>query len=117
MLSIGASHDSYINIAEVHASHQAGLQIQSSKLLKVMHAPYQVAASNLAFYNSRSFHKQSLMMCEQELVRSRQPFSTTDYMAPTPSWAIYDAPEHGFDPGETRLRKVRNHGRAPTGVA
>ncbi|KAK9813456.1 hypothetical protein WJX73_010618 [Symbiochloris irregularis] len=48
----------------------------------------------------------------QELVRAGEPFSTTDYMRPTPDWAVYDAPERGFDPQETRVRKIRNHGKA-----
>lgn len=47
----------------------------------------------------------------QELVRAGEPFTTTDYMQATPDWAVYDAPERGFDPQETRVRKVRNHGR------
>ena len=28
-----------------------------------------------------------------------------DYMAPTPSWALYDAEERGFDPVEERFRR------------
>ena len=34
---------------------------------------------------------------------------TEDYMLPTPAWALYGAPEAGFDPSETRQRKLRNH--------
>ena len=32
-----------------------------------------------------------------------------EYAAPTPHWAVYNAPEQGFNPEETRFRKVRNH--------
>jgi len=42
-------------------------------------------------------------------VASGKAFSSTDYMAPTPSWAVYGAAEGGFDPGQTRYRKERNH--------
>ena len=45
----------------------------------------------------------------QELYRSGKPFGAVDYMAETPSWAIYGSEEKGFDPEETRFRKVRNH--------
>lgn len=45
----------------------------------------------------------------QELVAQGQPFTAADYMAPTPLWAVYGAPEAGFDPKEERFRKVRNH--------
>ncbi|XXG45624.1 hypothetical protein AAC387_Pa02g0663 [Persea americana] len=45
-----------------------------------------------------------------DLVGSGQPFSSEDYMAATPSWAIYGAEEGGFDPNESRYRKERRHG-------
>eukprot|EP00939_MAST-03C_sp_MAST-3C-sp1_P002798 g2798.t1 len=37
-----------------------------------------------------------------------ETFTATDYMAPTPTWAVYGAEEQGFDPNETRFRKMRN---------
>ena len=45
----------------------------------------------------------------QDLVSAGSPFVTTDYMLPTPAWAVYGASEAGFDPQETRVKKVRNH--------
>lgn len=56
-------------------------------------------------------------MCVQELVRGGQPFTTGDYLAPTPPWAVYNAPEKGFDPQETRVRKARNHPKAVSAQA
>ena len=41
-------------------------------------------------------------------------------MLPTPHWSVWGAEEAGFDPGETRVRKVRNHpgkNPAPTPAA
>lgn len=38
-----------------------------------------------------------------ELVQSGKPFTSLDYVALTPSWAVYGATEHGFDPAETRF--------------
>jgi tRNA wybutosine-synthesizing protein 1 len=32
----------------------------------------------------------------------KETFTSEDYVAPTPGWAVYDAPEAGFDPAETR---------------
>lgn len=40
----------------------------------------------------------------------KETFTATDYMAPTPTWALYGAKEEGFDPKETRFRKTRNGG-------
>lgn len=45
----------------------------------------------------------------QELAAGTLPFSSQDYMLPTPDWAVYGAPEAGFDPLETRVKKARNH--------
>lgn len=35
-------------------------------------------------------------------------FTAEDYMAATPSWAVYDAKEAGFDPVETRFRRTKD---------
>lgn len=40
-----------------------------------------------------------------ELVSSGKTFDATDYMAETPSWALKDSPERGFDPEETRFKR------------
>ncbi|XP_020276653.1 S-adenosyl-L-methionine-dependent tRNA 4-demethylwyosine synthase-like [Asparagus officinalis] len=47
-----------------------------------------------------------------ELVASGKPFKTEDYMAVTPSWAVYGADEGGFDPDQSRYKKERRHGAA-----
>ncbi|XP_068654301.1 S-adenosyl-L-methionine-dependent tRNA 4-demethylwyosine synthase [Aristolochia californica] len=47
-----------------------------------------------------------------DLVASGKPFDSKDYMAKTPTWAVYGAEEGGFDPDQTRYRKERRHGAA-----
>ena len=32
-------------------------------------------------------------------------FTSTDYMLPTPDWAVYQSPERGFDPIENRWKR------------
>ncbi|KAJ0604310.1 putative tRNA 4-demethylwyosine synthase (AdoMet-dependent) [Helianthus annuus] len=44
-----------------------------------------------------------------DLVASGKPFGSNDYMALTPSWAVYGANEGGFDPEQARYKKERNH--------
>ncbi|CAK9176361.1 unnamed protein product [Ilex paraguariensis] len=44
-----------------------------------------------------------------DLVASGRPFNSKDYMAPSPSWAVYGADEGGFDPGQSRYKKERHH--------
>ncbi|RHY94578.1 hypothetical protein DYB35_012959 [Aphanomyces astaci] len=34
-------------------------------------------------------------------------FTTMGYIAPTPAWAVYNAPEAGFDPIETRFQRTK----------
>jgi tRNA wybutosine-synthesizing protein 1 len=36
------------------------------------------------------------------LVKSGKPFTSAEYCAPTPEWAVFGAPEAGFDPVESR---------------
>lgn len=41
-----------------------------------------------------------------ELIESgRTDFTSLEYAAPTPSWAVFQSKEHGFDPAETRHKK------------
>ncbi|WVZ60732.1 hypothetical protein U9M48_010716 [Paspalum notatum var. saurae] len=47
-----------------------------------------------------------------ELVTSGKAFKSQDYMAMTPSWAVYGAEEGGFDPDQSRFKKERRHGAA-----
>lgn len=47
-----------------------------------------------------------------ELVAAGVPFSSEDYMAPTPDWAGFGSAEGGFDPSEVRFKKERRHGLA-----
>lgn len=44
-----------------------------------------------------------------DLVASGRPFSSKDYMAASPHWAVYGAGEGGFDPDQSRYRKERRH--------
>ncbi|KAG0300410.1 S-adenosyl-L-methionine-dependent tRNA 4-demethylwyosine synthase [Dissophora globulifera] len=48
-----------------------------------------------------------------ELVESGEKFTSLDYMAETPTWAYFGAPEGGFDPEETRyFRKTKDQRKA-----
>jgi tRNA wybutosine-synthesizing protein 1 len=40
-----------------------------------------------------------------DMVRDGVEFSAMDYIAETPSWAVYGSKEQGFDPNETRYRR------------
>jgi tRNA wybutosine-synthesizing protein 1 len=42
----------------------------------------------------------------------RETFTSLDYVAPTPEWAVYNAAEAGFDPVDTRWRRTKTGGIA-----
>ncbi len=44
-----------------------------------------------------------------------ETFSSMDYLLPTPDWAVWDAPEAGFDPVEMRWRRTKEGGVAAVG--
>ncbi|KAJ1920260.1 Fe-S oxidoreductase [Tieghemiomyces parasiticus] len=46
----------------------------------------------------------------QELVATGEPFTSLDYMAPTPEWAVFGNEHHGFDPNETRFYRKKGGG-------
>lgn len=46
-----------------------------------------------------------------ELIKEGKPFSATDYMAPTASWALVGSKERGFDPEEQRFRRKGKDGK------
>eukprot|EP01096_Ripella_sp_DP13-Kostka_P006447 TRINITY_DN2309_c0_g1_i2.p1 TRINITY_DN2309_c0_g1~~TRINITY_DN2309_c0_g1_i2.p1 ORF type:complete len:413 (+),score=183.49 TRINITY_DN2309_c0_g1_i2:250-1488(+) len=43
-----------------------------------------------------------------ELQAKGQPFTSADYMAPTPEWAVFGHQQRGFDPEETRQPRNQN---------
>jgi len=45
----------------------------------------------------------------QDLIDKGEPFEAKDYICKTPEWAVYGSEESGFDPTQTRFRKIRNH--------
>lgn len=54
-----------------------------------------------------------ILSFSQFQVASGKPFDSKDYMAPTPSWAVYGSDEGGFDPDQSRYRKERHHRPKP----
>lgn len=51
-----------------------------------------------------------------DLVAAGKPFTSLDYMAPTPLWAVTGAEEEGFDPADKRFHKPRHTTRVVSDV-
>jgi len=52
-----------------------------------------------------------------DLVAAGKPFTAADYCAPTPDWALAGSAEAGFNPSQTRFKKIRNHPGKETAAA
>jgi len=50
-----------------------------------------------------------------KLIESKQPFTSADYIAPTPEWAIFGADEQGFNPVETRVYRNAKYKSSDSG--
>lgn len=53
----------------------------------------------------------------QEFYATGKTFSPDEYLAPTPSWAVWGAEEEGFDPVETRWRRKQKKNKNPAAAS
>jgi tRNA wybutosine-synthesizing protein 1 len=53
----------------------------------------------------------------QQLAAGSEAFGATDYMLPTPEWALWGSGEAGFSPADTRFKKERRHHKGEAGHA
>ncbi len=51
------------------------------------------------------YPKYNKLITEYYATEGKATFTSTDYMAPTPHWALYRSEERGFDPIENRFRR------------
>lgn len=64
-------------------------------------------ASTTAENNKRNLGEK-LNKYEKLLKEAATAFCATDYMVKTPSWALYNSEERGFDPSENRYRRNKH---------
>ena len=58
--------------------------------------------------NIKSNPKSKLNKFEILLTDAANAFCATDYMVETPTWALYNSEERGFDPSENRFRRNKH---------
>lgn len=56
------------------------------------------------------YEKFNVLIQEYYASNGTKTFSSIDYLAPTPEWALYQSVTRGFDPEEQRWRKEKNAG-------
>lgn len=81
-----------------------GQQLQEKYAISCEHAhSCSILIAHRKFYQQEKWHTWIDYDRFQELVKSKQKFTSLDYCKETPDWALYGNPERGFAPSETRF--------------
>uniref|UniRef100_UPI0037E747AA S-adenosyl-L-methionine-dependent tRNA 4-demethylwyosine synthase TYW1 n=1 Tax=Semicossyphus pulcher TaxID=241346 RepID=UPI0037E747AA len=89
-------------LADMLPQYEIACEHEHSNCLLIAHTKFKVDGEWWTWIDYKRF---------QELVRAheesdgRQSFSALDYVAKTPSWALFGAHEQGFDPVDTRFQR------------
>uniref|UniRef100_H3DNU0 S-adenosyl-L-methionine-dependent tRNA 4-demethylwyosine synthase TYW1 n=1 Tax=Tetraodon nigroviridis TaxID=99883 RepID=H3DNU0_TETNG len=89
-------------LADMLPQYEVACEHEHSNCLLLAHTKFKVDGAWWTWIDYERF---------QELVRiyeetgGQRSFSALDYMAKTPSWALFGAQEQGFDPADTRFQR------------
>uniref|UniRef100_A0A669CD42 S-adenosyl-L-methionine-dependent tRNA 4-demethylwyosine synthase TYW1 n=1 Tax=Oreochromis niloticus TaxID=8128 RepID=A0A669CD42_ORENI len=89
-------------LADMLPEYEIACEHEHSNCLLIAHTKFKVDGEWWTWIDYERF---------QELVQAydesggQQTFSALDYVAKTPSWALFGAQEQGFDPAETRFQR------------
>ncbi|ELU18799.1 hypothetical protein CAPTEDRAFT_180119 [Capitella teleta] len=90
-------------LADLLPDYELASEHEHSNCVLLAHTKFRVDGSWWTWIDYEKFHR-----LVRDFEESKTPFTAMDYMAPTPSWAVYGAQEQGFDPQEVRhYRKKR----------
>lgn len=102
-------HDEVINfvqkLVEMLPEYEIASEHEHSNCLLLAHKKFKIDGRWYTWIDYEKFH---------ELVKSKKPFVTEDYMAPTPDWAVFGNKERGFDPQENRFMRKPKTGDSAT---
>ena len=77
-----------------------------SCLVLLAHNSFRVEGKWHTWIDYPKFHRLERKYAESGFAPEHH-FGALDYFAPTPDWALFGAPNQGFDPEETRFRRTR----------
>jgi len=99
-------HDEVISFVKDFTSRLPDYEIASehehSNCVLVCHKKFFVDGVWNTWIDYDKFHE---LVQRHYATDGKESFGAYDYMAPTPSWAVYGANERGFDPKETRWHR------------
>lgn len=89
-------------LADMLPQYEIACEHEHSNCLLVAHTKFKVKGEWWTWIDYEQF--QQLAQAHEE-TQGQQSFSALDYMAKTPSWALFGAREQGFDPDDTRFQR------------
>ncbi|XP_039986879.1 S-adenosyl-L-methionine-dependent tRNA 4-demethylwyosine synthase TYW1 [Xiphias gladius] len=89
-------------LADMLPQYDIACEHEHSNCLLIAHTKFKVDGEWWTWIDYERF--QELVRAHEESGGQRS-FSASDYMAKTPSWALFGAREQGFDPADTRFQR------------
>uniref|UniRef100_A0A672IHP5 S-adenosyl-L-methionine-dependent tRNA 4-demethylwyosine synthase TYW1 n=1 Tax=Salarias fasciatus TaxID=181472 RepID=A0A672IHP5_SALFA len=89
-------------LADMLPQYEIACEHEHSNCLLIAHTKFKVEGEWWTWIDYQRF--QELVEAHEESGGQRS-FSASDYMAKTPSWALFGAREQGFDPADTRFQR------------
>lgn len=89
-------------LADMLPQYEIACEHEHSNCLLIAHTKFKVEGEWWTWIDYERF--QELVRAHEESGGQRS-FSASDYMAKTPSWALFGAREQGFDPADTRFQR------------
>ncbi|XP_016378008.1 S-adenosyl-L-methionine-dependent tRNA 4-demethylwyosine synthase-like [Sinocyclocheilus rhinocerous] len=92
-------------LANLLPDYEIACEHEHSNCLLLAHHKFKVDGEWWTWIDYERFQE---LIQEYEESGGTKSFSAMDYMAKTPSWAIFGARERGFDPSDTRFQRKNN---------
>ncbi|XP_076832529.1 S-adenosyl-L-methionine-dependent tRNA 4-demethylwyosine synthase TYW1 isoform X1 [Brachyhypopomus gauderio] len=89
-------------LADLLPDYDIACEHEHSNCLLLAHHKFRVDGEWWTWIDYSRFHQ---LVQRYEESGGRETFSTLDYVARTPSWAVFGSQERGFDPSDTRFQK------------
>uniref|UniRef100_A0A4W6CX46 S-adenosyl-L-methionine-dependent tRNA 4-demethylwyosine synthase TYW1 n=1 Tax=Lates calcarifer TaxID=8187 RepID=A0A4W6CX46_LATCA len=89
-------------LADMLPQYEIACEHEHSNCLLIAHTKFKVEGEWWTWIDYERF--QELVQAHEES-GGQQSFSALDYIAKTPSWALFGASEQGFDPADTRFQR------------
>ena len=86
-------------------NYEISCEHEHSNCLLLTHKKFKIDGRSYTSIDYPKFHE---LFKRYNDSNGEETFTATDYMAPTPPWALYGSKEQGFDPAETRFHRNKN---------